>query len=162
MFSPPDGNISSNSILQIAAERTESLVEGDGFSYTFENIQKKKYILTLMGWFSILMMTVPIHDKSAKTVVSRWIFLLGKCVCTLTVFFLLLTTINQFIEHIKSKEGQRRFWNPKELRFCHKLWSYNRHIFDDVNLWYFKLLLFDLKRFIVWNIWGPRQSNAKV
>jgi len=49
MFSPPDGNISSNSILQIAAERTESLVEGDGFSYTFENIQKKKYILTLMG-----------------------------------------------------------------------------------------------------------------
>ena len=100
MHSPPDGNISSNSRLQIAAEHTESLVEGNGFSYTFDNIQKKKYILTLMDLFSILMMTVPIHDKSAKTVVSRWIFLLGKCVCTLTVFFLIsYTTINQIIEH---------------------------------------------------------------
>ena len=157
MHSPPDSTISSNSRLQIAAERTELRVMDLVLPLP---ISRRKN--TLMDWFSILMVTVPVHDKSAKTVVSRWIFLLGKCVCTLTVFFLLLTTINQFIEHIKSKEGQRRFWNPKELRFCHKLWCYNRHIFDDVNLWYFKLLLFDLKRFIVWNIWGLRQSNAKV
>ena len=33
---------------------------------------------------------------------------------------------------------------------------------DDVNLWYFKLTLFDLTAFIVWNIKGLRHWVAKI
>ena len=33
---------------------------------------------------------------------------------------------------------------------------------DDVNLWYFKLRLFGLTEFIVWNIKGPRHWVAKI
>ena len=47
------------------------------------------------------------------------------------------------------------FHDTKELSPCHKLWFSNPYIFGNhscTNLWYFKLILFDLTEVIVWNV----------
>ena len=52
----------------------------------------------------------------------------------------------------------------KELSFCQKLKFSNLYIFipDGVNRWFFKLRLFDLTKFIVWNIIGLQHRFAKI
>ena len=53
--------------------------------------------------------------------------------------------------------------NDKEVSLCHKLQFSNPYIFlpDCVNLWNFKLWLFDLTEFMNLNIWGLRHGVVK-
>ena len=52
-----------------------------------------------------------------------------------------------------------------KLSFCHKQTFSNPYIslqLDVVNLWYFKLRLFDLTKLMIWNIKGLRHRVAKI
>ena len=61
--------------------------------------------------------------------------------------------------------GQTSYFGVKELSLCHKLKYSNTYIFikpDAINLWYFKLRLFDQAEFIVWNIKGLQHLVPKI
>ena len=51
--------------------------------------------------------------------------------------------------------------SPKKLSLCHTK-VYIALQPDDLSLWYFKLISFDLTEFIIWNISGLRHVVAKI
>ena len=119
--------------------------------------------ITILAWLCdhldpVVLILSEVWEKKIHLVTS-YILEIQNCLVLLKSFL---------VSGVMIEKLNIRFKTWIELSFCHKPWFSNLCKFSisfqpyGVSLWYFKLTLFHLREFIVWNILGLRHRVAKI